>query len=96
MDELDIDADRFPKELQAIERAVANSKACLDDFIESIAKYQPRLQAGSKGWASTIRKIQWVLCTKDDVQKFRAQVETQSSAVKMLAATLQVLVQLGL
>lgn len=77
----------------AIRGAVSRCRACIDSFLASISKYQPALREKARSvaaWKSKVRKIQWTLCSSEDVAKFRTQLERHSSAINMLLVTLQV------
>lgn len=78
------------KQHAAIAEAVGRCRCCIEAFIQRIAKYQPWLQPGLQGWKANVRKIQWMMCKKDDVVKFKADLERHSSSINMLLATLQV------
>lgn len=76
----------------AIQAAVTRCQRCIDVFLSTIRKYQPWLQtihASGSAWKANLRKIQWALCEKDDVNRFRAQLERRSSSIGMLLVTLQ-------
>ena len=77
------------KQQAAIDRAVAACYSTVEDFLESISKYQPHLHASASGLESSYRKIKWALCKKDDVAKFRAQLGRHSSSIQMLFLTFQ-------
>jgi hypothetical protein len=90
---LKIDPDRYVTVKKPIEDAVAGCKACIDDILRSIAKYQPHLMGSkSKQWRSILRKVQWALCTREDVQNFRSRLEQHSSIVSLLVTALQMFV----
>ncbi|KAL8769526.1 MAG: hypothetical protein Q9209_004587, partial [Squamulea sp. 1 TL-2023] len=77
----------------AVQDAVSRCWLCVDTFLSRTAKYQPWLQsdaAPGSGWKANLKKIQWALCKKDDVSRFRAQLERHCSSISMLLVTLQV------
>ena len=74
----------------AIEEAKARLRDCVKIFVSRIAKYQPWLQPNKKGWTASLRKIQFELCTKEDLLHFRSQLERHSSSINMLLITLQI------
>ena len=73
----------------ALERSSLACQTCIDDFLYSIAKYQPHLNAFSKGFTPSFRKIKWALCRKEDVANFRAQLGRHASSINMLLITFQ-------
>lgn len=89
IEELRLDLNGSAKQRGAINRAVAACRKCIDEFIASIAKYQPHLQLNTSGWVSNYRKIKWAVCRKDDVTEFRAQLERHASTINMLLITFQ-------
>ncbi|KAL8834278.1 MAG: hypothetical protein Q9170_003823 [Blastenia crenularia] len=77
----------------AIQEAVLRCRYCVDVFLSTIAKYQPWLRTNSvsgPAWKANLKKIKWALCKKDDVNRFRAELERHSSSISMLLVTLQV------
>ncbi|KAI4104918.1 MAG: hypothetical protein LQ345_007257 [Seirophora villosa] len=77
----------------AVQDAVLRCQRCIDVFLSTITKYQPWLRTvdpSGSAWKANLRKIQWALCKKDDVSRFRAQLERHSSSISMLLVTLQV------
>ncbi|KAL8928895.1 MAG: hypothetical protein Q9172_000733 [Xanthocarpia lactea] len=84
-----------PKSKQgfAVQEAISRCWHCIDTFLSTTAKYQPWLQSDapqSFSWRANLKKIQWALCKKDDVNRFRAQLERHCSSISMLLVTLQV------
>ena len=78
------------KQHTAIAEAVLRCQRCIEAFVKRIAKYQPWLQPGLRGWNVNVRKMQWAMCKKEDVLKFKTDLERHSSSINMLLATLQV------
>ncbi|KAL9012544.1 MAG: hypothetical protein Q9173_002696 [Seirophora scorigena] len=77
----------------AVQDAVSRCQRCIDVFLSTITKYQPWLRTidpSGSTWKANLKKIQWALCKKDDVSRFRAQLERHSSSISMLLVTLQV------
>lgn len=77
------------KQQAAMDRAIGACQSCIEDFCESISKYQPHLQPKAKGLISTYRKIKWALCKKEDVALFRSKLERHTSSINMLLLTFQ-------
>lgn len=82
------------KQCVAIGQAIARCWKCIEAFLSRIAKYQPWLRPKAApaclNWKANLKKIQWALCKKDDVNRFRAQLERHTSSISMLLVTLQV------
>lgn len=78
-----------------LEHATHACQQCIVDFLDSISKYQPHLQAGAKGFLPKFRKIQWALCHKEDVKTFRDHLGRHSSSINMLLITFQAKRALG-
>lgn len=81
------------KQSIAIQEAVSRCCHCIDAFLLTIAKYQPWLRSKApsrSAWKANLKKIQWALCKKDDVNRFRTQLERHCSSISMLLVTLQV------
>ncbi|KAL8694812.1 MAG: hypothetical protein Q9218_000571 [Villophora microphyllina] len=81
------------KHCVAIRQATARCWQCIETFLATIAKYQPWLRSKAPAclnWKANLKKIQWALCKKDDVNRFRAQLERHASSISMLLITLQV------
>ncbi len=77
----------------AVRDAVSRCRRCIDVFVASITKFQPWLRPNEScgpAWKANLKKIQWALCKKDDVNRFRSQLERHSSSISMLLVTLQV------
>ncbi|KAL8968549.1 MAG: hypothetical protein Q9183_002414, partial [Haloplaca sp. 2 TL-2023] len=77
----------------AIREAILRCRRCVDTFVLTIAKYQPWLRSKApRGttWKANLKKIQWALCKKDDLNRFRMQLERHCSSIGMLLITLQV------
>ncbi|KAL8654560.1 MAG: hypothetical protein Q9210_001432 [Variospora velana] len=71
----------------AVHDAVSRCQRCIDVFLSTITKYQPWLRTiepSGSSWKANMKKIQWALCKKDDVSRFRAQLERHSSSISML------------
>lgn len=95
VNDLRLDQRFGPKSKQnlAVQEAISRCWNCVDAFLSAIAKYQPWLQGNTPagfGWKANLKKIQWALCKKDDVNRFRAQLERHSASISMLLVTLQV------
>lgn len=84
---LDTDARR-----DALKQTVDDCQKCIANFLSDIAKFdilEDQKPRKSK-IAAHLRKIQWAVCKKEDVAKFRSQVETHVGALDMLLLTFQV------
>lgn len=88
------------KQRAAINASVASCKACIDEFLARAAKYEPHLLrsqgntgpntgGGAGSWIAGYRKIKWAVCKREDVARFRAQLERHASSINMLLITFQ-------
>ena len=61
-------------EVAAIKQVATQCQETITDFLKSLEKYQPSLRAHGSGssWRDGLRKMQWALFKKEDIQKFRA------------------------
>ena len=90
---LDLDESQFNQEI-ALRQAAAQCQETIDSFLKTIRKYQPTLSNPSNsssklGLRGGLRKIQWALCKKDDVEKFRAKISGHTAAISILLMTIQ-------
>ena len=77
------------KQASALNRAISTCQESIEEFLTSISKYQPHLEAKTSGLRSNYRKIKWAVCKKDDITKFKAQLGRHASAITMLLVTFQ-------
>lgn len=75
----------------ALRQAAVQCQQTIDEFLQKIRKFQPSSSTGgSKSpWRDGLRKIEWALYKKDDVQKFRAQLNGHTASINILLMTLQ-------
>ncbi|KAL8712975.1 MAG: hypothetical protein Q9220_002835 [cf. Caloplaca sp. 1 TL-2023] len=81
------------KQHLAIQAAISRCWDCIDTFLSTTSKYERWLQVNSASglsWKANVKKIQWALSKKDDVNRFRSQLERHCSSINMLLVTLQV------
>ena len=77
------------KQTSALDRAISSCQESIEEFLTSISKYQPHLQAKTSGLRSNYRKIKWAICKKDDITRFKAQLGRHASTITMLLVTFQ-------
>jgi hypothetical protein len=72
-------------------QAANNCRQCPEVFTEKMRKYDSGLGEGRSRnvFRNTTKKIQWV-SEKDDLARFRAEVNAHSSSINMLIATASV------
>ena len=77
---------------EAIAPVFEGCKTCVTNFLVDVAKFKSlgNRKAEKQTLADWFRQIQWALCKKEDVRKFREQLETHLSALEMLLLTFQV------
>lgn len=75
----------------ALQHAATQCQETTDIFLQTIRKYQPALSnAISKlSLQGNLRKIQWALCKRDDIERFRAKVSGHAAAINILLMTIQ-------
>ena len=79
-----------PQLQTSIHEAVQRTQRCIEDFIKKNTKYQPWLRPDRRGWKTNLNRIKWTLCRKDDLVKFRSQLERHSSSTNTLLAVVLV------
>ena len=82
-------------ELSALDAAVEKCRACVESFVERNSKFKSLENTPRKKWSlATLKKhgrgVQWAIWNKDDVQRFRDQIQYHTGAIGMLLGTLQV------
>jgi hypothetical protein len=84
-------------EIIALREAAAQCQLTIDAFWENIKKYQPSLRTGGNG--SRVRdgwmKIKWALCKKEDLVRFKVDLNAHTESIEMLLTTVQMLVNRG-
>lgn len=87
----DLEVEQRAKRV-ALRQAATQCQASIDEFLKGLAKYQPHLQMGGStaSWKDAFRKIQWHLCEKDDLLKFRAKIDFHTQTIQMLMLSVQV------
>lgn len=84
-------ADSQHSELVGLRHAVAQCEQTIDAFWQKIQKYQPHLQSNgssSRGKDSWM-KINWTVCKKYDIAKFKADLAANTESILMLLAVMQ-------
>jgi hypothetical protein len=78
-------------QLDALKCAATQCQSTIDRFLAKIKKYQPSLNAQGSGSKvrDGIRKIQWALCNKTDLEVFKAEVRGHAGSINLLLATVQ-------
>ena len=75
--------------------AVENYRACVESFVQRNIKFKSLEGIPEKMWSLTTLKkrgrgVQWAIWKKDDVERFRDQVQIHTGAIGMLLSILQV------
>ena len=85
---LNVDESLQPQKIATIQ-TVVQCQETISSFLLQIATYQPSLRSGGsgKGWLDCLRKIQWAVYGKEDVQRFRAQIQGYTSSITILLVT---------
>ena len=76
----------------ALRQAAAQCQTTIDAFCARIKKYQKSLRAEGSGstLTDTVAKLQWKLCRKDDLIKFKTDISAHTQSIQILLAALQV------
>jgi hypothetical protein len=74
--------------------AVNTCQQCVGRFLRQVTKFQDTLSVpGSPGWSlsslkSQLRKVEWALCKKSDIEQFRKDIQIHQNAILSLQSTL--------
>ena len=70
---------------KAVMQAAIHCQETISQLLSMVDKYQPSLRTGGSGsnWKDALRKMQWVLHRKEDVQNFRAQIQSHISSMTL-------------
>jgi hypothetical protein len=74
---------------QTVGRAAAQCKDCIEAFLKKIKRYQRSLRNGGSGnkLRDAVGKIRWSVMQKDELAKFRVEINAHASAINMLLIT---------
>lgn len=75
----------------ALMQAASQCQRTIDAFWDKIKKYQPSLRhdGGESRMKVRWRKIQWALCRKEDLARFKADLMAHTNSIEMLLNTVQ-------
>ncbi|KAI9710409.1 MAG: hypothetical protein M1812_007445 [Candelaria pacifica] len=73
----------------AVTQAVKKLQDCIDVFLRLTNKCESRPWTSDVDWRDDLWEIQWAQFEKDEVAKFRAELEGHTSAIETLLITLQ-------
>ncbi|KAI9662832.1 MAG: hypothetical protein M1821_007879 [Bathelium mastoideum] len=75
-----------PQTKAALESVAGNCWRTIQDFLKKTKKYDSSLGStnSSNRWKDGLRKIQWALYSKEDVQKFRWQLYSHTASLILL------------
>jgi hypothetical protein len=78
----------------ALRTAVKECQTCIDNFLKDLTKYSRHLRLGGSQctWKDAFRKIQWQLCKKDDLVRFRDEVGLHVQSIQVLMLSIQMYV----
>ena len=87
---LDLDDTQHSQGI-ALQQAATQCQQTIDEFLQKIQKFRPAFRVGGSksSWRDSLRKIEWALYKKEDVQRFRAQLNGHTASIKILLMTLQ-------
>ncbi len=80
----------------ALKQVAIQCQETIDGFLNKIRKFQPALGTGgsNSSWKNGLRKVEWTLYKKDDVQKLRAQLNGHTTSINILLMTVQLYVHI--
>jgi hypothetical protein len=75
-----------------VRRTADQCKTCIEAFLAKIKTHERTLCFGRSGirWKDAREKLKWALLQKDDLAKFRTEINGHSSAINMLLITASV------
>jgi hypothetical protein len=75
----------------ALRDSALQCQRTIDSFLQTIVKYQPHLRLGGSlsGWKDGLKKVQWHLCKKEELVKFRAEIGLHSQSIQVLMLSIQ-------
>jgi hypothetical protein len=79
-----------PEHRAAVDAEVAGCKSCVKMFLSDFAKFE-LLRTGFANTSKltfAFRKLQWSLCKKEDVQRFKEHLQTHTTALQLQLAVL--------
>ena len=87
---LDLDDSQHAQHV-ALRQAATQCQQTIDEFLVKIRKFQPALRTGGSksSWRDGLRKVEWALYKKDDVERFRAQLNGHTTSINILLMTVQ-------
>ena len=82
-------------EFSALIAAIEKCRACVEGFLQQYHKFKRLETKPKKKWSfPTLKKrgrgVQWAIWKRDDVQRFRGQVQCHTEAIGILLSILQV------
>ena len=91
---LDLEVEQRAQRV-ALRQAASQCQLTIDNFMVGLRKYQPQLgnPMVSRGWRDVLRKVQWQMCKKDDLVRFRAEVGFHAQSIQMLMLGIQLCVR---
>lgn len=81
-------------EFSTLIAAVEKCRACVENFVQWNSKFKSLEATPGKKWSlAKLKKrgrgVQWAVWKKDDVERFRGQVQSHTGAIGMLLSILQ-------
>ena len=70
----------------ALRHAIGQCRSSINIFIAGISKYQPHLGIGASSdyCMGVLRKIQWRLCKRDELIRFRSEIAFHVESIQLL------------
>ena len=87
---------------EAVKKTVERCRICVEDFLLGITKFEilgaisnTQNKFSKLALKECLRKVQWSLCKKEEIAKFKSEVQMHVDAVQMLLLTFQMCVFLA-
>ena len=87
---LELDASQYAQ-LVALRQAATQCQQTIDEFLIRFRKFQPASRTGGakSSWRDSLRKMEWALYKKENLERFRAQLSGHTASINMLMMTVQ-------
>lgn len=75
----------------ALDQSILLTRRTIENFLEKISKYALRLRLGGSSniWKDIWRKIEWRLCQREDLLRFRSEIAFRTQSIQALLGSIQ-------
>ncbi len=87
---IELDESQVSEQI-ALQQAASQCHRTIDEFWAKVRKYQPHLgqDSSSPRMKSGWMKVRWALCKKDDLARFKADLQGHTASIEVLLLTVQ-------